>query len=81
MVKRWIVAVSVSSVLAAALPAFAQSPMPKDAPPATSAAANPAPAPGDPNVSYPLANGGTYQAPLNGQGDPTKAFYEGYSRT
>ena len=75
MMMRWIVAVSISSALAAALPAFAQSPMPKDMAPAASAPVNPAPgapaptspsAAGDPNVSYPLANGGTYQGPLTG---------------
>ena len=90
MVRRWIVALSISSALAAFQPAYAQSPSAKDATPAPSAAAKPpskdaAPttpqASGDPNVSYPLTNGGTYQGPLTGQGDPAEPFYKGYNRT
>ncbi len=87
MTLRWIAAASLSGALVT-LPALAQSPAPKETVPAASARpapAGPAPAspqvPGDPNSSYPLAGGGTYQGPLAGQPDPTPSFYKGYNRT
>ena len=76
---RWIATVALSGVLATSLPAAAQQPAPATAA-AGSAAAN-RPTSGDPNVSYPLANGGTYQGPLTGQAGPTEEFYKDYSRT
>ena len=89
MTSRWIAAVLIPGLLAAQpvlAQAAAQPPASKDVPPAASTPASPqAPggskAAGDPNVSYPLANGGTYQGPTTGQPDPTVRFYKGYNRT
>ncbi len=89
MTSRWIAAFLIAGALATQpvlAQSSAQSPASKDVAPAASTPASPqAPngskAAGDPNVSYPLANGGTYQAPLTGQPDPTTRFYQGYSRT
>ncbi len=81
MTTRWIKASLILGTLAIQ-PAHAQSPAPAPASPAPTGATPAKPdAPADPNVSYPLANGGTYQGPLTGQLDPTARFYEGYSRT
>ena len=86
MTLRWIAAVCLSSALATTVPALAQSSASPggaaSAPSApTGAAPGSAPTPGDPNSSYPLANGGTYQGPLTGPPAPPNGFYKGYNRT
>ena len=80
MTSRWTAALLILAALTTQ-PARAQAPASKDAAPAPAGVAPAGKAPGDPNVSYPQADGGTYQGPLTGQPDPTVRFYEGYNRT